>query len=135
MCNNYNWIDNLFFSYTSYDMLWGFASVVGMKDSCTWVNSAQEFIRFLGETLISAEIISLIMSIHTIQETHQKVRDNLLLDDPSFIERYTEEETNRLLRYSTQQKFLLNICTKHNNVLDTFTEDLPKVFSPMCISG
>lgn len=116
-------------SYKSDDIIIGFIRLVGVGDK--WLSDIQAFIRFFGETFISAGIISLIMSIHTIQETHQKVRDNLLLEDPSFVERYTEEETDKLLNYSVQQKLLLNINTKYNDILDTFAKDLPEAFLPI----
>lgn len=118
-------------SYTCDNLLLGLSTAIGIKEGSTWVSDIQSFIRFLGETFISAGIISLIMTIHTINETHQQVRDNLLLDDPSFIERYSDAEINKLLGYSIRQKLLHNMGARPNSELAVFVEHFPEIFSPI----
>ena len=120
----------LYFFTSDTALLW-VTKFIAIEEIPIWIKTVQSFVHFLGETFIGAGIISIIISIHTINETQQKVRDNLLLNDPSFIERYTDEETNKLLRYSIQQKFLLNTDAQRDDVLDAFAKDLPEVFFPV----
>lgn len=62
---------------------------------------------FVGQTCIQAAILSVILELHSIQENYQKVRDYLLLEEPSFLERYTEEEVDRIIELGIKQKIRL----------------------------
>ena len=67
-----------------------------------------ELCLFLGETFIGTAVLSVLIEIHSIQDNYQKVRDYLLLEEPSFIERYNEEEVDRIIELGIKQKIRLN---------------------------
>lgn len=67
----------------------------------------EEIFLFLGETFIGAAILSVIMELHSIQDNYKKVRDYLLLEEPSFIERYNEKEVDRIIELGIKQKIRL----------------------------
>lgn len=73
-----------------------------------------EILRFAGETLIGTAVLSAVVEIHSIKSNYEKVRDYLLLEEPSFIERYSEEEVDKIIDLAIKRKIEL----KSNRCLD-----------------
>ena len=63
-----------------------------------------EIIVFVGETCLGSALLSVILERHTMNDYYHKVRDDLLLNDPSFVERYTEKEVDDLIEVAFRRK-------------------------------
>ena len=66
-----------------------------------------EMLRFAGETLIGTAVLSAVVEIHSIKSNYEKVRDYLLLEEPSFIGRYSEEEVDKIIELGIKRKIQL----------------------------
>lgn len=77
-----------------------------------------EILRFAGETLIGTAVLSAVVEMHSIKKNYENVRDYLLLEEPSFIERYSENEVDKIIDLAIKQKVRLK--TKHNLEEDGF---------------
>lgn len=73
-----------------------------------------EIIVFVGETCLGSALLSVILERHTMNDYYHKVRDDLLLNDPSFVERYTEKEVDDLIEVAFRRKLRLNLGGKEN---------------------
>lgn len=82
----------------------------------------KELLRYGGQTLISAGLVSVILELHTIQNGYIKVRDCLFLEKPSFIERYNENEIDKLIDYAIVRK--IQICSNNKNIDENFQQCL-----------
>lgn len=69
---------------------------------------------FVGEMCLGAALLSVILERHTMNDYYHKVRDDLLLKDPSFVERYTEKEVDDLIEVAFRRKLRLNLGGKEN---------------------
>ena len=74
----------------------------------------RQIIAFIGETCLGAAILSIILERHTMNDYYHKVRDDLLLYDPSFVERYSEKEADDLIEVTFTRKLRLNLDGKEN---------------------
>lgn len=70
-------------------------------------NIKYEMLLFAGETLIGTAVLTAVVEMHSIKKNYEKVRDYLLLEEPSFIERYGEEEVDKILNLAIKQKVKL----------------------------
>lgn len=75
---------------------------------------ADEITVFVGETCFGTAILSFFLEHHTMKDYYRKVRDDLLLRNPSFVERYSEAEVDSLLEMAVKRKLLLNLHGKEN---------------------
>lgn len=66
-----------------------------------------EMLRFAGQTLIGTAVLSAVVEMHSIKKNYEKVRDYLLLEEPSFIERYNENEIDKIIDLAIKQKIRL----------------------------
>lgn len=66
-----------------------------------------EMFLFAGETLIGTAVLTAVVEMHSIKKNYEKVRDYLLLEEPSFIERYGEREIDKILDLAIKQKVKL----------------------------
>lgn len=66
-----------------------------------------EMLRFAGETLIGTAVLSAVVEMHSIKKNYEKVRDYLLLEEPSFVERYNEDEVDKIIDLAIKQKIRL----------------------------
>lgn len=77
----------------------------------------RDVVTSLGGALIGAACVSIILEIHSIQNNYEKVRDCLLLEEPSFISRYNEEEINSILNLAIKRKIELKSKKQLNSEL------------------
>ena len=72
-----------------------------------------EIVVFVGETCLGA-LLSVILERHTMKDYYRKVRDDLMLNAPSFVERYTEKEVDGLIEVAFRRKLRLHLGGKEN---------------------
>lgn len=101
-----------------------FVSYKWLGDNTT----AREVTIFGGQTLIGAAVVSLLMEMHSVQDNYQKVRDFLLLEEPSFIERYDMQEVDRIIELAIKQKICLYSKKPFSNKLFAQMIDEQKFF-------
>lgn len=88
-------------------LIWGF----GIREAHPFIG---EIVVFVGETCLGAALLSVILERHTMKDYYRKVRDDLMLNAPSFVERYTEKEVDGLIEVAFRRKLRLNLGGKEN---------------------
>lgn len=70
---------------------------------------SREIAAVIGETCFRTAILSFILERHTMKDYYRNVRDDSLLNDPSFVERYSEREGDDLIEVAFRRKLRLNL--------------------------
>lgn len=96
-----------------------FLSNILFEPNSVW----HELVSSFGGSLIGTALLSVILEIHSIQNNYEKVRDCLLLDEPSFISRYNEEEVTQILNLGIKRKIELNSNKQLNPELFNYLLD------------
>ena len=84
---------------------------MAIQEACPFL---VEIVVFVGETSLGAALLSVILERHTMNDFYCKVRDDLMLNDTSFVERYTEKEVDGLIEVAFRRKLRLHLGGKEN---------------------